>query len=76
MVTPAKVTLHDGRVVDAISEEFRAECEARFVLGLPTKAQRREYLAGVAEHRGRPARVRLESLVLKVYEARKAGAAA
>lgn len=71
MVKPTQVTLHDGRVVDACSEEARAEYEARFLLAIPTKEQRREYLAGVTEHRGRAARTRLESLALKIHKARK-----
>ena len=72
MVTRQQVTLHDGRVVDSYSEEWRAECEARHVLNLPTKAERQAYLAGVADFRGANARARLENLILAIYRARRA----
>lgn len=69
MVT--KVTLHDGREVDSMSAEWRAECEACHLLDMPTKEERRQYLAGVGRHRGPNGRARLEILALKVHEARK-----
>lgn len=52
------------------SEEFRAECEARFVLGLPFR-KRREYLDGVEQKRGKRGREYLERVVLKEFEKRK-----
>lgn len=55
------------------SEEFRAECEARFVLGLPFR-KRREYLDGVEQKRGKRGREYLERVVLKEFKKRKAPA--
>lgn len=47
------MTLHDGREVDSASEAWRAECEARAVLRMPTKAARLNYLNGWREFDGR-----------------------
>lgn len=41
--------------VDTYSEDWRAECEARFVCRLPTRSRRLAYLEGVAQRRGKPA---------------------
>lgn len=41
------MTLLDGRQVSSYSEEWRHECEARFILGLPSLAARRRLLYGV-----------------------------
>ena len=48
------VVLIDGRVVDSWSEEWRAECEARAVIALPTLSRRREYLFGKIDQWGKP----------------------
>jgi hypothetical protein len=63
------VTLHDGREVDSSSENWRAECEARYVLRLKSKQQRHAYLDSVAKRRGSAARDSLESLVMAVWKA-------
>lgn len=52
------------------SEEFRAACEARFVLAKPLH-QRREYLSGVEQHRGKPAREYLENVIRAEWEKKK-----
>lgn len=65
------VTLHDGREVSNTSREWREECEARYLLNLPSKDVRREYLLGVQKKRGHKARARLEILATKIHEARK-----
>lgn len=49
---PSPVTLHDGRQVMNDSEEWRAECEARTVIAMPTLAARRAYLRGTLDERG------------------------
>lgn len=50
--TPRKfVTLADGQVVDSASEEWRFECEARYINRLPGST-RREFLGAVATKRG------------------------
>lgn len=43
------VTLIDGSVVCNYCPAFRLECEARTVLAMPTREQRREYLHGITE---------------------------
>lgn len=68
----ALVTLADGRQVDSGSEEWRAECEARRVLGMPTKAHRHAYLHAVAKRRGQEARDALEAAVLALWRAGRA----
>lgn len=49
------------------SEQFRAECEARYVLAKPL-AERREYLRGVEEHRGIAGRKYLERVILSEWQ--------
>jgi len=46
------VTLHDGRQVGNYSEDWQIECEANFVVRMPTLDQRRKYLDAVKEKRG------------------------
>ena len=63
-----RVTLHDGRQVDSWSEEWRAECEARAVLAMPSIQRRREYLAGILKFRGQEAHDELAGLVRKIWQ--------
>lgn len=42
-------------------EEWRKECEIRFLLNLPNREERQAYLAKVELHRGKKARDILES---------------
>jgi len=49
------------------SEQFRAECEARYVLSKPL-AERREYLRGVEEHRGVAGRKYLERVIVEQWQ--------
>jgi hypothetical protein len=65
--TGPTVTLVTGAVVCSFCEAFRAECEAQFVLSLPTKDQRREYLAKVSRRRGDAAGNQLADLVRLVH---------
>jgi len=63
----------DARVGDRdyrYSEEFRAECEARYVLAKPL-AKRREYLLGVEKERGADGRSYLERVIRSEWEKRK-----
>lgn len=46
------VTLIDGREVDSESEEWRHECEARYIALRPTLVERRQYLEAVERKRG------------------------
>lgn len=45
-MTDALVRLIDGRLVDRASEDWRHECEARAILAMPTKQERRAFLYG------------------------------
>ena len=62
------VTLIDGAEVDSWSEAWRAECEARHVLSIPSVQARRDYLAGIQKRRGDVAYQRLADLVRSVWE--------
>ena len=64
------VRLADGREVSNFSEEWRAECEAREVLGWP-KAKRLEHYAECAKKRGKAAAERLRANVVRLYHATK-----
>lgn len=75
-------TLIDGREVASDSEEFRHECEARAILNMPTLRARREHLYGkpdrfgkdrdgIMQRRGVDEVKRLETTMLKLWEARK-----
>ena len=49
------------------SEEWRAICEARWVIAKPL-ADRRQYLVGVGEKRGAAARKYLEGVILQEWK--------
>lgn len=66
-----KVTLHDGREVDSSSEDFRHECEAKYVLNLGTKEKRIQFLTKIEERRGKPSRTRLEQTVLSIWRTKR-----
>lgn len=67
--TRPTTTLIDGRVVSTWSEEWRHECEARYVMDKPTKALRRKYLEEIERKRSRAARDRLEKTMLAIHRA-------
>lgn len=80
--THPRVTLIDGSETCTWSEAWRAETEARHVLAMPRKNERREYLRGLEEFdktvkrgvfhvRGEAACLQLEAQVRKVWEARR-----
>lgn len=56
------VTLVDGRQVPSTSEEWRAECEARTILGTPHE-KRHEQLQAIGAKRGVEALERLNTMV-------------
>ena len=60
------VTLIDGREVPSDSEEWRAECEARYLLNRPTIDERRALLAAIEKRRGKAAREDLEQRALAI----------
>lgn len=62
------VVLHDGQEVERRSEAWRHECEARYILSLPTKAHRRRQLDRIREVRGPEAARRLERTMLAIWK--------
>jgi hypothetical protein len=65
------VTLHDGRQVGSYSEDWRLECEAIFVVTMPTLAKRRNYLDMVKEKRGVKGWSTLTDRVAAIWQASK-----
>lgn len=61
------VALADGTQVKSDSREWLLECEARYVLNLPTKADRHALLDKIEKRRGRAARVELSDRILALY---------
>jgi hypothetical protein len=61
-------TLLDGRVVDTASEDHRHECEARWILNLPRKHDRLDYLELVGKRRGPAAVTRLEKSIIALWK--------
>jgi len=45
--------LHDGTEVSSSSEAWRHECEARWILALPSLDERRAWLASLEKRRGK-----------------------
>lgn len=75
---PRTITLTDGATCCSQCERHRAECEARFVLAMPSKADRRRYLDGEPDNprrkgvrgmRGDAAVKALEAMARKIWEA-------
>lgn len=64
-------TLITGRVVCNYCADHRAECEARFVLTLRTRFDRRQYLDGIASRRGPASAKALEDLAMSIWKARR-----
>lgn len=55
---------------NSYSEEWRMECEARYVLSIP-KEQRKNYLADVESKRGKEPRFQLEQEILRLWKNKK-----
>jgi hypothetical protein len=66
-----QVMLHDGSYVGSWSEEWRAECEARGVLRMPTKMARQGYILRVRQKRGDAAANALEDRVMAIWKAQR-----
>lgn len=65
------VTLMDGREVPSDSDEWRAECEARYLLARPSIDERRALLAAIEKRRGKAAREDLEQRALAIWQQQK-----
>lgn len=71
---PRMVALHNGEQVDSASESWRAECEARALLRMPSRDRRIGYLVRVEKKRGEESRAALEALALEIWQGmRRAG---
>ena len=55
------------------TEQYRRECEARWVLGLP-KQDRKPWLNSIGERRGKDAQAYLEEEVIRQYRLMKEAA--
>jgi hypothetical protein len=66
------VTLREGKTVCSSCPMWRAECEARMVVGLASLDQRRDYIAGVAKERGRLAADALKAEVAAEWKRKAA----
>ncbi|MBX3603174.1 MAG: hypothetical protein KF863_21345 [Rubrivivax sp.] len=62
--------LLDGTEVDASSEEWRHECEARAIAALPSLAERRAWLEDLERKRGKPAVDRLRVTIGELWKDR------
>lgn len=52
---------------DTASEQYRHECEVRHVAAMPSRDERKHYLAGVRRHRGNDAAQRIKDDLFKLY---------
>lgn len=62
------VTLDDGRTVCNYCEDFRHECEARYVMRMPTRRHRVEYIQQVSAHRGAESARALQATVYAMWD--------
>ena len=65
------VTLHTGVQVCNYCPDYKDECLARHILALPTKQERREFLAAWGQKHGHDAGTQLADLVRAVWEAKR-----
>lgn len=61
-----------GQPVDTWGEDWRLECEIRYVLNLPHREARNDYLRLVAKHRGQEAADLLQSQADALFYKRRA----
>lgn len=62
-------TMVDGCQACDICPRHRAECEARFVLAMPRRFDRQQYLEGTTSRRGPVAGKELKDLVMTIWKA-------
>lgn len=62
--------LADGTDVCSASEDWRHECEARWILKLPSLQQRRDWLASLEPRRGKTEVQRLKTTMEALWRAR------
>ncbi|MEY5098205.1 MAG: hypothetical protein RJA36_924 [Pseudomonadota bacterium] len=66
------VTLADGRIVCNACEDWRQETEARWVLNLPGKEARQQFLEGVAKRRGQAHADELKRVIRLLWDKSRA----
>lgn len=66
------VTLIDGRQVESDSEDWRHECEARYVAAMPMRQQRLDYVAAIERRRGAAEAERLRMTVRMIWAQKSA----
>lgn len=59
--------LIDGRMVSTSSEDWRAECEARYALKMDL-TRRRAFIEAVEKQRGKPAADKLRASIKAVWD--------
>jgi len=67
------VELVNGEIVTRDAEEWRAECLARHVLQLPSKAARVEWLLEYGNRHGEAARLELQDVMTAVWNKGRSG---
>lgn len=65
-------TLIDGRQVDSSSEDWRHECEARYVSAMPKRQQRLDYVAAIERRRGTAEAERLRATARVIWDQKAA----
>lgn len=78
MTQSQQIVTLDNRILASDSEDYRLYCEAKFVLSLPDKSDKRrkawqavskrEYLAGVRDKRGQVAHDALRAEMIKLWK--------
>lgn len=63
-------TMVDGLQVCSFCQRHRAECEARFVLSMPRRLDRQQYLESITSRRGPAAGKELKDLVMTIWKAK------
>lgn len=71
-MTATLVELIDGQLVMSDAEQWRDECLARWVLALPTKSKRIEWLADFEKKHGAAEAAKLRTNVMKAFDKDKA----
>ena len=65
------VTLATGEQVSSDSQEWKAETEARYILDLPTKQVRLDFLDKIEKRRGTEAKQDLERRIMALWQLRR-----
>lgn len=64
---PTAISELTGEEVDTWSEAYRHECECRFVLQMPTREARKQYLLDITKRRGTASVAKIEADATTLY---------